>query len=178
MKEYEKNFKVLLGYTKPEQYGERRHLYLEGFTWNCDWYWGGGYIGNSHSLAHFDGAFLDCPDPRGHPLGSFYDPWTTPPEYVTPERVKRVDNGASVWAPLEFFLDDVPEHISKNWGRIKDLYEQFYVLRDAAEVFQYGGHCTSAGRTEAEIDKEMARAINLHIAKVIIPEICRALGVE
>ena len=39
-----------------------------------------------------------------------------------------------------------------------DLFKQFYALKTAAEVFQYGGggHCISEGRNPAEINKEMA----------------------
>ena len=63
----------LLGYTKSTQYGNREAVYLRDFTWDCDWYWGGGYIGNSEFHAHFDGAFLTTPV-AGHPLGSFVTP--------------------------------------------------------------------------------------------------------
>ena len=172
MEQYNKKFKVLIGYTKKEQYGERRPVYLEGFQWNCGWYWGGGYIGNKDFHAHFDGAFLDTPDIRGHVLGNFVTPWS-----VKPENSVVVSNGCSVWEDITTFLDDAPAHIQANWWRIKDLYKQFYRLRDAAEVFQYGG-CTSEGRTEAEINPEMAKAINLHIATVIIPEIVKVLEVK
>jgi len=76
MKELNKKFKILLGYTKRKQYGTREPVYLEGFKWDCGWYWGGGYIGNSKFHAHFNGAFLDTPDIRGHVLGNFVTPWT------------------------------------------------------------------------------------------------------
>ena len=69
----------------------------------------------------------------------------------------------------------MPEHIEKNWWRIKDLYKQFYILKDSAEVFLYGGHCVSEGRNQLEIDKKMRDKINLHIEKVIIPEIIKVL---
>jgi hypothetical protein len=55
------------------------------------------------------------------------------------------------------------------------LYKQFYIFQKAAEAFQYGGHCSGAGRTEAELDKKMAEEINDHIQVVIIPEIIKAL---
>ena len=177
MSVYDRKFKVLLGYTKPKQYGERRPVFLEGFKWDCNWYWGGGYIGNRDFHAHFNGAFLDVPDIRGHVLGNFVTPWQELREYQKENKVV-LRNGAAVWEDIGVFLDDVPPHIAANWWRIKDLYKQFYKLQNAAEVFQYGGHCTSEGRTEAEINKELARSINLHIAQVIIPEIAKALGVE
>ena len=152
---FNKNFKVLLGYTKKAQYGERRPVYLEGFTWDCGWYWGGGYIGNKQFHAHFDGAFLNVPDICGHVLGNFVTPWQVLKDYQK-ENAVVISNGCSVWESITTFLDDVPPHIKTNWWRIKDLYKQFYVLRTAAEVFQHGGHCTPEGRTKAEINKFQA----------------------
>lgn len=173
MKQYDREFKIRLGYTKRAQYGERRLVFLTGFSWDCGWYWGGGCIGNKDFHAHFDGAFLETPDIRGHSLGDFITPW----QQKGPHSVV-VSNGCSVWEPIETFLDDVPEHISKNWWRIKDLYKQFYALRAAAEVFHSGGHCTSKGRTPGEIDPEKEKLINEHIATVIIPAICDVLQVK
>jgi hypothetical protein len=153
-------------------------VYLSGFSWDCDWYWGGGYLGNRNLHTHFDGCFLKSPDSRGHSLGNFYDPWTKLPDYLGEEDVKRLNNGAAVWENLDFFLSDCPEHLVKNWWRIKDLYKQFYTLRDAAGVFQYGGHCTGAGRNPDETNIWQANLINCHIETVIIPEIMKALGVD
>ena len=156
-----------LGKTKVENYGDLRSVYLEDFEWECDWYWSGGHIqiGNKfEASSHFDGCFLDVPDIRGHSLGSF----------VSPNSGKAgtlVENGCSVWEPLETFLIDVPEHIGGRWWRIKDLFRQFYALRKAAEVFQYGGHCSSEGRLPTEINLEMAKSLNTHIETVIIPAI-------
>lgn len=175
MKYENTKFKILLGYTKPKQYGQRRPVYLEGFEWDCGWYWGGGYIGNKDFHAHFDGAFLNTPDIRGHSLGNFITPWTLLPEYIKKESCVVVSNGCSVWENITTFLDDVPAHISKRWRRIKDLYKQFYILKEAAETFLHGGHCTSEGRNPAEVNKEMAAQINDHIYMVIIPEIVKAL---
>lgn len=175
---YNKKFKILLGYTKKAQNGRREPIYLEGFSWECEWYWGGGYIGNKNMHAHFDGAFLETPDIRGHVLGNFITPWTKLPDYIKKENCVVVSNGCSVWEDITTFLDDAPEHIASNWWRIKDLYKQFYALRAAAEVFHLGGHCTPASRNPAEINKDMEKAVNLHIATVIIPEICKVLEVE
>ena len=160
--------------------GSPENVYLYDFSWDCGWYWGGGYIGNRNFHAHFDGAFLNTVDSRGHTLNSrgwvFVDPWNKSKEleYVAVERKMVIENGASVWQDLAFFLDDA-QYTTDQWWRIKDLFKQFYRLRDAAEVFQYGGHCTSTGRTDAEINKELAANINNHIKTVIIPEIRKAL---
>lgn len=171
-KQKEYKFKVLLGTMKN---GES--LYLAGFSWECDWYWGGGYLESRTISTHFNGCFLDQPDSRGHSLGSFYDPWTRLPDYLKESDVKRMSNGAAVWEDLAFFVDNAPENLNKNWWRIKDLYTQFYKLNEAAKVFQSGGHCTTNERNPAEINLDMANKINEHIETVLIPEIKKALGI-
>ncbi len=88
--------------------GTGSRVYLEDFSWNCNWYWGGGYLINSRFHAHFDGAFLDTVDLRGHPLDSqytFLTPWQPIPQHLKKENVRRIANGASVWMDLSFFLD-------------------------------------------------------------------------
>jgi len=152
-------FKVYLGATKrrpPEP------IYLKGFSWDCGWYWSGGYIGNRNMHTHFDSCFLNVPDYCGHSLGDF-----------TP---KNISNGCSVWENLDTFLDDA-QFSAEEWWRIKDLYKQFYSLREAASTFKYGGHCTDRDRNPLEINKEMANKINEHIEHVLIPEIKKALKV-
>jgi hypothetical protein len=162
-----------------EKFGKKAYLlgivngekeYLIEPSWDCGWYWGGGYLSSRSMHTHFNSCFLDIPDIRGHSLGNFVTPWDRKKDAVV------ISNGCSVWEDITTFLDDVPGYLTgKNWWRIKDLYKQFYRLRDAAEVFQYGGHCTSDGRTEAEINHEMAARINGHIELVIIPEIIRCI---
>lgn len=160
--------KVFLGYTKVVRYGLRAPIYLENFTWDCDWYWAGGYLGNKNCHFHFDGAFLDTPDRRGHPLGSFCTPWDSKEER---ERSVVLTNGCSIWENITTFLDEVPEHLSQHWWRIKDLFKQFYKYREAAECAKLGGHCTSSGRSDKEIRPRLNKLLNLHLLKVIIPEI-------
>jgi len=33
-------------------------LYLDKHKWDCEWYWGMGYIGNTNLHTHFDSSFL------------------------------------------------------------------------------------------------------------------------
>lgn len=167
--------KWLLGYTKKNRYGTMEPVYLEDFSWDCGWYWGGGYIENRNFHTHFNGCFLNTPDSRGHSLGNFFDPWTKLPAHLTALDVSIIKNGASIWESLDFFLDDA-QYTERQWWRIKDLFKQFYALRAAAETFQYGGHCTSDGRNDAEINKDMAAKINDHIRTVIIPEVHKVLN--
>ena len=149
-------------------------VYLEDFIWECGWYWSGGYVGNRNFHCHFDGCFLEVPDIRGHSLGNFITPWTKLPDYIKKEDCTELRNGCSIWEPLSIFLDNA-QYSENEWWRIKDLFKQFYTLKNAAEVFQYGGHCSSQGRNPTELNPEMAKSINKHIETVIIPEIRKAL---
>jgi len=40
---------------KTNNYGRTEIEYLYDFTWDCDWYWGGGYVGNRNLHHHFKG---------------------------------------------------------------------------------------------------------------------------
>lgn len=150
------SFRVFLGNDKET----KDRVYLRGFQWDCNWYWGGGYLEymtqNNRGWrmhTHFDSIFLE-------------KKYTTRKDY--PEY--------AVWLSLSDILDNA-QYTADEWWRIKDLYKQFYALRTAAETFQYGGHCTSKGRNPAEINQDMADRINTHIEQVIIPEIVKALKV-
>jgi hypothetical protein len=143
-------------------------IYLEDFEWQCGWYWAGGYIVSCDMHCHFDGCFLKTPDIRGHSLGNFTTPWNKK------ENSTVLKNGAAVWESLSFFLDD-PQYTESEWWRIKDLFKQFYTLRDAAEIFTHGGNCTTKYRTKKEINKCRADGINKHIETVIIPLIRDAM---
>ena len=172
--------KQLLGYTIRDLYGSSEPIFLEGFKWDCDWYWGGGYLGNKNLHTHFDGCFLEAPDPRGHCLGNFVT-HATKYKYKYKDRIasfRVIDNYAAVWEPLDFFLKDCPQHLVDNWWRIKDLYKQFYIYKEAAAAFQYGGHCTGDGRVDEEINYENAITINRHIELVIIPQIIKTVKGE
>ena len=162
-----------LGKTKAKLNGKVEKVYLEDFSWDCGWYWAGGYIETKSMHTHFDSCFLNVPDRRGHPLGNFITLWDEKDENAVV-----LDNGAAIWENINTFLDDVPEHIKANWWRIKDLFVQFYALQKAAEVFQYGGHCTSKNRAKDEIDKKMANKINAHIKNVIVREIRKIMNQE
>lgn len=136
--------------------GQNEYVYLEQFKWDCGWYWAVGYLTwyrrnqtwGAHT--HFNGL----------------------------AKVEKYNIEKNVWEREDHNLYDgfkknIPVMMisDKQLWRLCDLMIQFYALREAAEVYQYGGHMTSDGRTEAEFDKEMAAKINKHIETVIIPEV-------
>lgn len=118
-------------------------VWLYDFSYDCDWYWGGGYLGNNNLHYHLESYMK-----KGM---SFHE--TLKADF------KGLDEKLDLW-------------------RFCDLFIQFYAYKKAAECFQYGGHQTSRGRTEAEINKTMADRINSHIKNVIIPEIYKVVGHE
>ena len=169
--------KWYLGDTKKQYYGMKEKFYLEDFEWACGWYWSGGWVSNRYTHTHFDNCFLDSPDSRGHSLGRFFDPWTKRGQKLKKDERKILGNGAAIWEDLDFFLDNA-QYTSKEWWRLKDLFKQFYALKDSAEVFRHGGHCSDWKRTEKELNEDMAKRINKHIEEVIIPEIRKVLNFE
>ncbi len=55
-----------------------------------------------------------------------------------------------------------------NWWVICDLFKQAYALQACAEIYQYGGHLTTAvGITELINSKDKANAINLDLKIVL-----------
>ena len=149
------NFLVYLGIDKETGY----KVYLNGFNWDCGWYWGGGYLSYYNRCVrenyikihtHFDNVFLEQ---------------------------KLINNSYAIWKPLSYFLDK-EAFTESEWWHIKDLYKQFYIYMQAAEAFQYGGHCTNKDRSDKETNLDMASKINDHIEYVIIPEVKKALLIK
>lgn len=147
-------FNIYIGIDRKTGY----KIYLNGFSWDCNGYYGGGYLSYYNKIGrpalqiqtHFNIAFLD-------------------------NIIK--NNQSALWFSLSDIVNDA-QFNSNEWWRIKDLYCQFYALKKAADVFKYGGHCTSQGRNKKEINLDMNYKINEHIQDIIIPEIMKALKVK
>ena len=54
--------KIYLGKFKKDNgtSGAGEAIYLTEHTWDCNWYWGFGYIGNSRNHFHFDSLLKDA----------------------------------------------------------------------------------------------------------------------
>jgi len=145
------SFDVYLG--KEKNSGHK--IYLTGFKWDCSWYWDGGYLkynfknGKQATHTHFNIVFID----------------------------KQGNHSYAIWKDLKDIVDDA-QFDGNDWWRIKDLYKQFYILKNAAEVFQYGGYCTSKNGSKEELNQDMVDKINTHIENVIIPEIIKILKIN
>ena len=125
--------------------------WLQQATWDCDWYWGGGYVrtytNNEYphlsrdidSHQHFDGLFF-----KGHKNG--YD------------------------AFKEFFVE-TPFTDKEIW-KICELMRSFYIAREYSDMIHRGGaHYTANPVSEIiKNDAEYER-----INKVVIPAIMQSL---
>ncbi len=101
--------KFLLGHRKD---GDAR-TFLEAPTWDCNWYWGFGYLRNCDGYFH---------------LHNFQQPQNV-------HGVKRNINMRD--ALLEDY--DLNERIKNDLWTFCELVETVYTLREAAEVYNRGG---------------------------------------
>ena len=118
--------KIYLGNTT--EYGR---LYLSKHSWDCGWYWGFGYIGNTRLHMHIDSL-----------INGEYD-------------VNKIFDGSTGIT-------------QDQWWIIRDLFKQAYALKEAAEVYQYGGHQTTRpGITDCIKNLEMAALIDKDLEIVL-----------
>lgn len=161
--------KTFLGNRKSTD-GEGIHLkagtpiFLGGFRKGKEGGWGGGHIyGDNVVFSDFKSCFLD-PTPtseRGHPLG----------------KILLSDSPyGSLGESVDFFLDETPYNLRARWDRLKELFLQFYALRNAAKVLREGGGWTSRGQTTHELNPSIATSIDNHLLGTTISEICHAVA--
>jgi len=131
-------------------------VYLEEFSWDCGWYWGGGYICTAHKNVTENQVLHGQCSMHTH-FDSFF----------------KKDGMCFIDVKKSIFKTSYLS--TRQWWRLADLFEQFYALKAAAGIYKHGGHQTSYGRTYAETDSEMAAKLNKQIEHVIIPEIRKLL---
>lgn len=126
--------KILLGRaTDLVKYCEGELVYITKHSWDCDWYWGMGYIGNKNCHTHFNNTFLE--------------------------------NGMIFKSAKECFSST--KITDKEWWIIKDLFKQAYALKECAEVYQYGGHCTTTEETKVIKSLDVAKMLNQDLKIVL-----------
>lgn len=130
--------RFLLGIRKEDN----KKVYLTAPSWDCDWYWGFGYvnsfkINDTYTHEHFNGLFL-----RGDIIESFKNYFT--------ETTLRDD---------EIYI-------------LLGYMKEFYVLKEMAALLQHGNHITSRAinileeKYKEENEKEVYR-----INKIILPSL-------
>ena len=130
--------------------------WLEKASWDCDWYWGGGYVetytNNEHpeysrdieSHQHFDGLFFN----------------------------KR-KNGFDLFN--EFFAE-TPLTKNEIW-ELCELMKSFYIAREYSDMLYRGGaHYTSNPAKEAIKNEEEYERINKIVIPAIMDEVYKLLS--
>lgn len=131
---------------------EGTKYWLEAPSWDCDWYWGFGYVEtytnndcpnksrdiNSHQ--HFDGLFLNNPK-------------------------------VSAFDAFKAFFKETTLNDNEIWTLI-DYMSSFYTLKEAAATLGRGySHITEKAKLEEAKNIEMAKEINEKILPAIFKQI-------
>ena len=136
------NDKVLLGKRK----SDNRNIFLTKPSWDCDWYWGFGYIGNRDEHYHLSG-------------------------YASEGGFGNVRN-INMYDALEQDYDLNP-NIKKHLWDFCELVKTAYVLKETAEVLGRGGShytknvCASIIKNSDEVTR---------INEVVLPAIFEQLN--
>lgn len=124
--------------------------WLEAASWDCEWYWGFGYVEtytnnkdpekarDTNSHQHFKGLFLD----RG----------------ISPEDFKKV-------------LPNTPLSDDEIWA-LYGYMKQFYTMGEYADLLHAGNHITSKAKSiEEEKNEEDNKREYERINKILLPEL-------
>lgn len=133
-----------------------RHYWLEQATWDCDWYWGGGYVETytndlvpscskdiaSHS--HFDSMFFN-------------------------KKKNGYDN-------FKDFFEETPFTDSEIW-KICELMKSFYIAREYADMVHRGGaHYTTNPAKDIIKNDEHYNHVNKTVIPAIMEELYKVLS--
>jgi len=150
MKEIIGTDKVLLGVNKD---GER--IYIRKPTWDCDWYWSFGYLGNKNCHYH-----LEAYDSKDHHFKLENDKFV----FITEKRNKSM---------YHCLIEDytLNPKIKENIWQFCELALTIYSLKQAAEVIGRGGsHIGESICNDIIINSEETKRLN----EKVIPELCQA----
>jgi len=127
------------------------NLWLEAASWDCDWYWGFGYIETYSNNG-------DPSKARGISSHSNFD--------------------SMLLKESKFLLSDIgvesPLTKKEQW-RLADLMKSFYTLKEAAAVFGRGGSHI-AGTSDYLKQPEMVEKINKELLPELFKEVYKLLG--
>lgn len=136
----------------------RKRIYLKRPSWDCDWYWGFGYLGNSRLHYHVDSL---------------------------KDKVNYFEDKKGVVRREVIFnclFDGFKEHFDKGTFIVKDdkdiwllceLFETFYKLKETASILGRG-HCNVSNESplvDVIIDVDYANKINNEILPQVFDKI-------
>ena len=161
----------LLGIDEDKQY-----VWMESAQWDCDWYWGCGYI-ERYNIRRGKNPHLSS-DIRSH---SHYSGITGKHE--------KYDFDKKGWILSSDYIHTINDKRSgfvattlsdKEAWELSELMSTIYTLKQSAEIFGRGGsHCTTI-ENEREIvtRKEWTEEINKKILPALFEEVDRLLSPE
>lgn len=117
-------------------------------SFDCDWYWGFGYLGNRD--CHFHLNWLESMDDKL--------------------------NNKNLFDQLKGLFGDSLTIPDKNLWQFCEIVKTIYSLKDAAEVFGRGGsHYTTNPDAEAIKDTDIVEKINVHLIPMQIRTLWKLL---
>jgi hypothetical protein len=130
--------------------GER--IYLSAPSWDCEWYWGFGYLGNNRCHYHVDGL--------KNPTWFDFEKSCWQSEHLN------LFDGFK-----KHFGDSLVIKDAQLWT-LCELFESFYALRKAAEVLGRGGahYANNPAKETIKNPTEVER-----INKIVLPKIFREI---
>ncbi len=141
--QYSHGKQYLLGKNKDNEY-----VYLTAPSWDCDWYWGFGYIKKTGSHTHWNSDIVGKQED-----GSY---------------CHHLNENKDI---VESVLTD-----SESW-KLSELMESFYILRKTAEFYHMGGsHITENPLKDKLKNKSEYNKINNKLLPLIFKEIDKILS--
>lgn len=134
-----------------------KRIFLTAPSWDCDWYWGFGYIGNNHSHYHIDGL-------------KKIETYNRETKSLNYEFVNLYDG------LKRHFGDSFVVKNDKDIWTLAELFATFYALKETAEVLGRGGsHYTTNPAQALIINKDEVERINSIVLPQIFEEIYKIL---
>src|SRR6266498_252120 len=128
-------------------------IYLSAPSWDCGWYWGFGYLGNTRCHYHVDGLTTN----------EWYD---FEKQCFRSERLNLFDGFK------KHFGDSLVIKSDKELWTLCELFQTFYALKKTAEVLERGGsHYTTNPISELIKNPAEVSRINETILPKIFEEI-------
>lgn len=142
--------KIFIG----ESYGEK--IYLSAPSWDCDWYWGFGYLGNKNCHYHVDGL-------------------TNHQSYDVVNKVWKYEFTNLFDGFKKHFGTSLVVRDSQLWT-LCELFKTFYTLKETAEVLGRGGaNYTANPCKDVIINQDEVKRINEVVLPAVFEEIYKIL---
>lgn len=154
-KEVSPKGKYLLGL---DQYGDE--MWLTAASWDCEWYWGFGYIHQKDSHTHVDSRLMG----KQEVYNCDKNCWQLSSDYVH-----------NIFHSPEFSATSFTE--AEGWV-LSELFSTFYILEETAGMYNRGGshvadnplmHVLKNKEQEDHINKILLPAIFEEIYKILRP---------